>query len=599
MKITCFFLSIFLISISFEIKNIKNFRQLEDTTEIEENENELYDDSDKESSDIRDTSLIPENLDNTDYTENNITIINIKPKIILLGFGHFTPPVRKEDSHVIFRIYFLRFYGNLSKFLFFTIKINDIEKEEQVNCSTILDNNEDYIQYNCFFSIDKNKPFDNISIYKDFKFMGMEDDSIKPYIIYSSLANETMNGLQNALDSDLDNGVNILNETELYETNGLTFKLIGEIKGSINSNNKGVLFFDEYGDGKLKNATCDNIINIEDLKYDFNCKSDYSINAPLTGVMGITNKENKKILIYMKKENEKLILTYGPEKYVLVGFGHFIKKEKYLIFIAYIVKILGYNYPEILYLTLNIHNYSRLRILNEIKTIECKRITKKYQNSMKYNCSIIINSDENYKLDYIEASFPKAKNITYLGYFEDIKSNSNDIFDNLVVVNNSEIYKNDIIFNIKGNIEDINKRLNDNEKVFFPLKDIEDKFLKNVSCSSTHQNNDDYTIDCIPNQNIKVNLNNAIGYTSDKSVIIILSNENNGLVNITIPEPIDEVNLFKPKKSSGLSVGVIIGIIVACLFVIFIALLIILLNRKAAKPPNERSLSQSYIETGR
>ena len=64
------------------------------------------------------------------------------------------------------------------------------------------------------------------------------------------------------------------------------------------------------------------------------------------------------------------------------------------------------------------------------------------------------------------------------------------------------------------------------------------------------------------NQNNKVNLNNAIGYTSDKSVIIILSNENNGLVNITIHEPIDEVNLFKPKKSSGLSVGVIIGIIV-------------------------------------
>lgn len=60
----------------------------------------------------------------------------------------------------------------------------------------------------------------------------------------------------------------------------------------------------------------------------------------------------------MKKENEKLILANGPEKYVLVGFGHFIKKEKYLIFIAYIVQMLGYNYLEILYLTLNIHNHS-------------------------------------------------------------------------------------------------------------------------------------------------------------------------------------------------------------------------------------------------
>lgn len=122
---------------------------------------------------------------------------------------------------------------------------------------------------------------------------------------------------------------------------------------------------------------------------------------------------------------------------------------------------------------------------------------------MKYNCSIIINSDENYKLDYIEASLPTAKNITYLGYFEDIKSNSNNIFDNLAVVNNSEIYKNDIIFNIKGNIEDINKILNDKETVFFPLKDIEDKYLKNISYSSTNQNNDDYIIDCIQIKIIK------------------------------------------------------------------------------------------------
>ena len=52
------------------------------------------------------------------------------------------------------------------------------------------------------------------------------------------------------------------------------------------------------GDGKLTNIKCNNIINREGSLYDFNCQSDNNINAPLTSVMGITNKENKNILIY-------------------------------------------------------------------------------------------------------------------------------------------------------------------------------------------------------------------------------------------------------------------------------------------------------------
>ena len=114
------------------------------------------------------------------------------------------------------------------------------------------------------------------------------------------MENETINGgLQSVLDSDLDDGINILNETEfnqieLNETNELMFNLTGNMKGTISNNNNGILFFDENGDGKFKNITWNNIVNREGSLYDFNCQSDNEINAPLTGVMGITNKENKK-----------------------------------------------------------------------------------------------------------------------------------------------------------------------------------------------------------------------------------------------------------------------------------------------------------------
>ena len=376
---------------TYNSNNIENY-----TDSIPNTTNNTYyivDSTNKiDSTNIIDTTNTTDNINtnitkvNTDYL-TNLLIPSKPPKIILLGFGHFTPPSTKDDSLIVFRAYFLKLYGNISKFMFFTVKING--KEEQVNCTKIHDD-EDIIQYNCSFSASENKSFDNIYINRDFKFNDMEDDFLKPYIIYSSMANETINGgLQNALDSDLDNGINILNETklneiELNETNELMFQLTGNIKGTISNNNTGILFFDENGDGKLKNVTCNNIINREGSLYDFNCQSDNEINAPLTGVMGITNKENKKILIYMKSENDRLNLNYDIEKYLLVGFGHFNRTETNLYFIAYVIKILGHTYPETLDLKLRIiTNSSRLRILEEMtKTIQCVRITTINLNDM-------------------------------------------------------------------------------------------------------------------------------------------------------------------------------------------------------------------------
>ena len=178
MKISLILLGLFLISISIERKKEKALAKLEDfgSAEIEFDSDNIsnYSDSDITTTDLFSTintyntnnienytDSIPNTnhntyfiddstnnidstniIDTTNTTDNintKISIVNseyptnlpipIKPKIILLGFGHFTPPATKEDSLIIFRVYFLRVYGNLSKYMFFTVKINEKKKK--------------------------------------------------------------------------------------------------------------------------------------------------------------------------------------------------------------------------------------------------------------------------------------------------------------------------------------------------------------------------------------------------------------------------------------------------------------------------------------
>ena len=71
--------------------------------------------------------------------------------------------------------------------------------------------------------------------------------------------------------------------------------------------------------------------------------------------------------------------------------------------------------------------------------------------------------------------------------------------------------------------------------------------LKNVSCSSNHQDKENYNciINCNPDQSINANLNGAIGYPNNinKVIIILLSNENQGFYSIYSFQEIIFINI--------------------------------------------------------
>ena len=177
-----------------------------------------------------------------------------------------------------------------------------------------------------------------------------------------------------------------------------------------------------------------------------------------------------------------------------------------------------------------------------------------------------------------------------MGPKENIEGQSNEKLDNLVIFKNSEIeIINKTKFNIHGNIEDKNRTLNEEEELEFPLIDIKDQRNKNISCFSAHQDKENYNhkIDCNPDKSIKVNMNRAIGYfnNTNKSIIVLLSDENKGLIDIFNPPPIHYYS-----SDNSLPKGVIAGIFISCGLALIISLIIAYSCRKQRLDQHTRVL---------
>ena len=99
----------------------------------------------------------------------------------------------------------------------------------------------------------------------------------------------------------------------ILEENGLRFKLTGEMDTQL-SDNQIILSFDEKGNGKIKNTTC-NANYLRDNIYELDCLSEKSINAHLNGINGITTHTGEKIVIYMKPGTDDVLNT-GSSNYM-------------------------------------------------------------------------------------------------------------------------------------------------------------------------------------------------------------------------------------------------------------------------------------------
>ena len=89
--------------------------------------------------------------------------------------------------------------------------------------------------------------------------------------------------------------------------------------------------------------------------------------------------------------------------------------------------------------------------------------------------------------------------------------------------------------------------------------------LVNATCNVNDKGNKKYELVCTSNQKIKAHLEGVMGKTSDKPLLIHMTDTNNDLVDLDSSSSSSKLNNIYPKtNSSGLSSGAIVGIIIAC-----------------------------------
>jgi hypothetical protein len=284
---------------------------------------------------IEDITTYPYVSPMPDYDSDPITTIpsvisqpfydaqNTEPSlIVLVGLGNFRMPQRIPgiifEQNAVFEIYYKRIFGKtvlpIQLYLYITVTYRRLrslqeaeEKDEEAVCSRITFDGDPDIRYNCFFQVDEDSEIAKVTMNPSNTplFVGMSDD-IAPTITVSSLANETLNekGIQTATGDELLRTQYLMNNTVLEE-NGLRFKLTGEMDTYL-PDNQIILYFDEKGNGTLKNATCD-VNYLQGNIFELDCLAETSINSHLNGVIGITSNTQEKLIIFMKSGTDELL----------------------------------------------------------------------------------------------------------------------------------------------------------------------------------------------------------------------------------------------------------------------------------------------------
>ena len=329
------------VSDTVEIKsnNIEDSINIEDSTHSPSNYTSLDSNSQDSANEDSIMTTIPTVISEPEYPSDFDSSLSF---LILIEIGYFRGPFiiinnPFEVSYTFIVYYYkINFFYPLPIYMSITLTISfsnknkrkgffralqeDQEDEEgqkdiEAHCIRYtydLDNN---VRYNCSFPLDVNQTILNITTDGKAKFE-VSNGKFEPIIKYTSYANKTMfeDGIQSRTDDGIlkNKKMYILNNT-ILEENGLKFKLTGESLIPFDDK-KAILSFDEKGNGKIKNATCD-IYKIEGNIYEFDCTANENINAELNGASGKTYNTDEDIVIVMKSDSDTILNANSGNNY--------------------------------------------------------------------------------------------------------------------------------------------------------------------------------------------------------------------------------------------------------------------------------------------
>ena len=262
---------------------------------------------------------------------------------------------------------------------------------------------------------------------------------------------------------------------------------------------------------------------------------------------------------------------------LLLGFDEykFFEEEKIIQFLAHLRL---YDYlTEIKNLTLKtiIDYNNKLRVLEEEELyIDCDYQSSKKESyiytflcSKELGDSLSISKINKIKYDNSSSIKINSENVPNLvnsplanKIGENIQNQKDNIFSSdIYILDNAYLLNEDTTILIEGENNDNIDLTSDKSYLIFSNKDSE---LKNISCNIQKGNeNYIYKIICNPRSslNVDLNLNNLVQIKDKNETLIINFNDKNSVLNSTV----DSFSYFKTKKSSGLSGGAIVGIILS------------------------------------
>ena len=255
--------------------------------------------------------------------------------------------------------------------------------------------------------------------------------------------------------------------------------------------------------------------------------------------------------------------------------------------------------PPILIFPLNIIYNTYLRGLEEFNA----NCDLEQADTFNYKCEVQA-STNNIKQITFEPNFNfgSQNNIKISGISPLAKNAMNNLMDNKydqILLSNPTIYilDNSILdkyetykFYINGIIEGNKPKSVTIDKDLVLMVNIEsdnENSTKDLNCKVINIiNNNNYTLNCETNEDLKYNLQSAISILDDGLLITNFDNINNNNNNPFIEPEANNNIKYHSNKSSGISAGAIVGIILACVVVIAIVTGIIIYIRKGKKAMN-------------
>ena len=284
-----------------------------------------------------------------------------------------------------------------------------------------------------------------------------------------------------------------------------------------------------------------------------------------------------------------IINNYNEDiEIILLGFDNYSLIDSKVNFNIYFLPLEYFEFPQLFNFTAIIVYNSILRILDIENNVNCQKQEIGKENQFKYKCiidtknsdikNIVLNNDINFeskKLNLIIS--PLASE--YMNNLQNLPNKYNNLFNeaNMFLLQKSMINQDGRLFNISGIMEN-DPHFEINKNITLIAKPESEQEKKEINCNIIDNTLERYTINCKLDNNMKYDLNYSLSI-NDNNIILVIFDDKSSIINNTNTSQYS-YRVYS-KKSSGLSTGAIIAIILVPIIALaFIISIIIFFKRK-------------------